>query len=188
MRAVPVSRYLVFLLIAAGGLAADLVSKQWVFAWRELERLPEGTWWLWHDLAGIQKSLNPGALFGMGPGMWPMFSVLSVAAGVGILWWLFWRGAARQWILTIVLAGIMAGVLGNLYDRLGLHGLHGPDGNTLHVVRDWIRVMLGSYTWPNFNIADSLLVCGAITLVLHAFCVKESEPADAPAEEEGQPA
>ena len=48
--------------------------------------------------------------------------MLSVAAAVGILWWLFWAGAARQWLLTVALGGVTAGMLGNLYDRLGPAG------------------------------------------------------------------
>jgi len=42
-------------------------------------------------------------------------------------------------------------------------------GDPIHAVRDWILVMLGSYHWPNFNIADSLLVVGASLLMFHAF-------------------
>jgi signal peptidase II len=36
-------------------------------------------------------------------------------------------------------------------------------------VRDWILVQWSNqWRWPNFNIADSLLVVGAIALVWHA--------------------
>jgi signal peptidase II len=42
-------------------------------------------------------------------------------------------------------------------------------GDPVHAVRDWILVMIGSFHWPNFNLADSMLVCGAILLVWHAF-------------------
>ena len=68
-----------------------------------------------------------------------------------------------------------AGILGNLYDRLGLPGLvwprdHGPPaGAPVHAVRDFILVMIGPWPWPNFNLADSSLVCGAGLLFCHAF-------------------
>ena len=42
-------------------------------------------------------------------------------------------------------------------------------GDPVYAVRDWILVMIGSFHWPNFNVADSLLVCGAALLVWHAF-------------------
>ena len=45
---------------------------------------------------GFQTSLNPGALFGMGQGFWPLFAALSVGAAVGIFVWLFPAGAARE--------------------------------------------------------------------------------------------
>jgi len=35
-------------------------------------------------------------------------------------------------------------------------------------VRDWILVMIGHWPWPNFNLADSLLVVGAALLIWHA--------------------
>ena len=46
--------------------------------------------------------------------------------------------------------------------------MHTP-GDPVYAVRDWIHVMIGTWPWPTFNIADSLLVCGAILLVWHAF-------------------
>jgi len=36
-------------------------------------------------------------------------------------------------------------------------------------VRDWALVRSGPWQWPNFNFADSLLVCGALLLVWHSF-------------------
>ena len=108
------------------------------------------------------------------------FALLSIGAGVAICWYLFVAGAARQWVLTVALSGIMAGILGNLYDRVGLPGLKWNFANNLHkvgdpvfAVRDWILVMFGTWPWPNFNIADSLLVCGALVLAWHAFFQKD---------------
>ena len=179
MRAVPLNRYFVFLLIAGGGFAADLATKRCMFDWLGMPggRFPH---WILPNVLGFQTSLNEGALFGMGQGMVWLFALLSIAAAAGICWWLFIAGAARQWVLTVALSAIMAGVLGNLYDRVGLPGLHWNFANNLHkiddpvfAVRDWILVMIGKWPWPNFNIADSLLVCGALLLVWHAFFQKE---------------
>lgn len=80
----------------------------------------------------------------------------------------------------MALGCVTAGILGNLYDRLGLPGLKWnyaepplhEVGDPVYAVRDWILVMIGPYGWPNFNIADSLLVCGAAMLVWHAFWAK----------------
>ena len=48
-------------------------------------------------------------------------------------------------------------------------------------MRDWILFRLEGVPWfdpwPNFNIADVLLVCGAIMLFLHALIYTEPEKA-----------
>ena len=100
--------------------AADLVTKAWVFSVPELRA--GHVYWLWTGHVGIQLSRNWGALFGIGQGMVWLFATLSIAAAMAIPLWLFRFGAARDAWLTFALGGVMAGVLGNLYDRLGLSG------------------------------------------------------------------
>ncbi len=176
MKAVPASRYIVFAIIAFGGLYADLSTKSAMFRWLGMPGQPGSTHWVVPQVFAFQTSLNEGALFGLGLGMAKVFALLSVAAALAILWWLFVAGAAKQWLLTVALGGIMAGILGNLYDRIGMPGLIWNYPNSLHkdgdpvfAVRDWILVMFGNWPWPNFNVADSLLVCGAALLVYQAF-------------------
>ena len=100
-------------------------------------------------------------------------ALLSVVAAVGILYWLFHRGEARDLWLCIALAMVSGGILGNLYDRLGLHGLVLPDGAggvaRVYAVRDWILLTYQGHNWPNFNVADSLLICGAGMLLVQVF-------------------
>ncbi|HVX14725.1 MAG TPA: signal peptidase II [Pirellulales bacterium] len=180
MKAVPASRYAVFFLIAAAGCAIDLATKDWIF-----DKLgPPGgpTQWLWRPFFGLQTSLNQGALFGMGQGKVAFFAALSGLAALGILYWLFVARAAHDWLLTIALGGIMAGILGNLYDRLGMWTMPGNPGQRVFAVRDWILVKYQEWIWPNFNLADSLLVCGAGLLMWHAFrSPPKGEPASAEA-------
>ena len=173
MLAVPRNRYLVFIAIAVGGGLVDWATKQYVFRWLG----PPGrtTWWIWQGIFGFQTSLNEGALFGIGQGRTFVFAGLAIAAAVGIFCWLFIARAAVDRLLTIALAMITGGIAGNLYDRLGLPGLTWHFSSPLHklgdpvyAVRDWILVMFGKWPWPNFNVADSLLVCGAILLACQA--------------------
>ena len=181
----PRGRYVTFFGLALLGCGADLLSKELVFRWRGL---PEGqpTWWLIENYLGVQTSLNPGALFGMGAGGSWFFATLSAVAVVGILVWLFvWR-AAHDRLLNFALGCMTGGILGNLYDRLGLWHLGRPlppGFNGLdHAVRDWIlfqcqEIPLKIFNpWPNFNIADSLLVCSAGLLVFHAWRYREPAP------------
>ncbi len=175
-QAVPFNRYLTFFALAIGVCLADLGAKAWMFA---NPRLPLGgkPWWLWNGVFGFQTTLNEGALFGMGQGLWPLFAALSIGAAIGIIIWLFPAGA-RDWLLTVALAFVTGGILGNLYDRVGLPGLTWPAGfghpvgAPVHAVRDYIHVMIGRWPWPTFNLADSALVCGAALLVFHAFFSK----------------
>jgi signal peptidase II len=175
--AIPASRYLIYFLLTGAGCAADLWSKAAVFRWRGLPH--EGNkWWIFDQHFGIETSLNPGALFGMGAGWWWLFALFSVIALVAIVVWLFVYGAARDRWITVALGFISGGILGNLYDRIGLPGL--PAGAN-HCVRDWILFEwpesgLKIFSpWPNFNIADSLLVTGAIMLALHAVIWRDSQ-------------
>ncbi len=181
MQAVPRSRYFVFFSIAIVGCLVDLATKSYMFA--RLGMPGGATWWIWPDVFGFQTSLNEGALFGMGQGFSAVFAALSVVAAIGVLYWLFYVGAAQDWLLTIALGCVTAGIFGNLYDRLGLHGLQfsfGPQaGEPAYAVRDFIHVMLGSWPWPTFNIADSLLVCGAALLCCHAVFAQEPPESDA---------
>lgn len=162
-------RWIAFLTIASAGAFADLWTKQWAFEWRGLpgERPP---WWLIESYVGIETAVNPGALFGLGAGWGLVFAALSILAAVAILVWLYRYRAIDSWWLLVALACILGGVFGNLYDRLGLWNPPAQFPQWQSGVRDWILFQYNpDYVWPNFNIADSLLVCGAIMLAIHSF-------------------
>jgi signal peptidase II len=180
----PRSRYWTYFGIAMVGAAVDLFTKEAVFRWRGLPRAGN-EWWIIEDHFGIETSVNPGALFGMGEGFWWLFASLSVLALIGIMTWLFvYKAADDRWI-TVALGFVTAGILGNLYDRLGLWDTRGLHEKLHHGVRDWILFQWKESglkifdPWPNFNIADSMLVTGAIMLVVHAFVWREASGGDA---------
>ena len=170
-----------FLVIAVVGCALDLWTKSWVFGRLGMPLVQQGPQnppiWLIDHVFGFETSLNEGALFGVGQGQVVAFSALSILAAVGILVWLVVARAARDLHLTISLAFVMAGILGNLYDRVGMHHLtwaggvrgHGA-GERVYAVRDWLHFKIEAigFDWPIFNLADACLVCGAILLVWHA--------------------
>ena len=161
-----------FLIILATGLWADLGTKSYIFS----NYYSPGTdhqpahWWI-EGICGIQTSTNPGALFGILAGYHLMFAAISFVFLGFILTWLFGFGGLRDRWLSICFGMISAGILGNLYDRLGYgHGFGLPEICRNHV-RDWILFRLegvpGFDPWPNFNIADSLFVVCAILLFIH---------------------
>ncbi len=167
MHSVPKNRWWLFGGLAIGGCALDLATKSWIF--KKLGMPGGQTWWLIDQIVGLQTSLNEGALFGMGQGFTWVFTILSMFAAAAIIYWLFFHGAATNLWLTIALGCVMAGILGNLYDRLGLWAQGLPPGMPRHAVRDWILLTYRGFVWPNFNIADSLLVCGSALFAWHAF-------------------
>lgn len=186
-RGLPRSRLVLFFSIAIGGCTADLLTKQWTFNWLGPPDGQDNTWWLIEPYVGIQTAVNQGALFGMGQGMSAWFALLSVVAAVGIFVWLFCKGGARDLLLTIALSSVTGGIFGNLYDRLGLWHSSDAPAQYQHGVRDWMLLQYKDYTWPNFNIADSLLVCGAVLLVVHAFFKREPQSAQADTKSAEQP-
>jgi signal peptidase II len=133
----------------------------------------------------LETNLNEGALFGMGQGMGMVFAAVSCAAIAGILVLVSRADTRRDPLLLAALALITGGIVGNLWDRLGVPGLrwHAPAarlGEPVLAVRDWIHFRLeGVIDWPIFNLADTWLVIGAGLLILASFR-PAAPPPDAP--------
>ena len=167
-----------FAAIALAGLAADLLTKHWAFQALgmpgQYEANEESTYWVWQDVFGFQTALNPGALFGLAAGQTTLLVIFSLIFLTGIIVYVFFW-AWQSLFLSAIFGMIVAGICGNLYDRLGWHGLVYADWHSEHLlgeqpiyaVRDWILCMIGTFHWPNFNIADALMVCSVILLLLH---------------------
>ncbi len=179
----PVSRqrYILFFSILLGGTLLDLLTKQFIFGkyfQADANHAPQPVW-LIGEFLGIQSSTNQGALFGMGQGLSVLFAVLSVAAFSVLIFLLFFRRWANDLFITITFAMIAGGIFGNLYDRMGLWHDANMGAEHQNAVRDWIHFNWEGgprifNPWPNFNIADCLLVCGAILLCFHAFFIQRA--------------
>jgi len=164
---VGLGRWLLFWAIALGGAAFDLTTKSLIFARIGEPGAPTAS--IIRGILELQTSENRGALWGFGrtlPCSSQIFAGLSIVAGIAICYWLFVRGAAASLALTIALALIMAGALGNCYDRL----VYGH-------VRDFVHFHVDSigFDCAIFNFADNMLVLGAVILVL--FALRPEAPA-----------
>lgn len=97
-------------IVAVIGLTIDLWSKHWAFT--DLHGLCK----VIPNLLHFHRSLNPGALFGFGHGMVPVFIG---ASGLALLFvfYLFANTPRDRWSMHVGLGMILAGALGNLYDR-----------------------------------------------------------------------
>lgn len=160
-----------FAVTAAAATATDLVTKRVAFGRLGMP----GTGPSWPIVPGIfafETNLNEGALFGVGQGLGLVFATVSVVAIVGIGAMMLRRETRSDGWLVLALGLIVGGILGNLYDRVGLPGLawHAPPerlGQPVYAVRDWIHVTVpGVIDWPIFNLADSWLVIGAGMLLV----------------------
>lgn len=164
-----------FLLVAVVGVVVDLWTKAWAF--RELchglavengRVKPVGEDELAYAfLPGwlhFKVTTNYGAVFGIGQGQRWLFLGVSVAA-ILFLVYLFASSNRRQWFYQVVLGMLLAGVLGNMYDRW-----------TFGYVRDMIYALPGR-TWPGstrevfpwiFNVADTLLCVGVGLMLVYS--------------------
>lgn len=101
-----------FWLPAAALLWLDLWSKDWVFANVPADHgriiIP--------GVLEFRRSLNDGAVFGSFTGYVGVFIVASLFA-LGFVFYLFTNSTRRQRSLHVALAMILAGAIGNLYDR-----------------------------------------------------------------------
>lgn len=174
------NRFALFFALAVFGFGVDLATKSYMFDnyfVPEIVDREQAKHWLIDGVLGIQCSTNPGALFGIGRGLSWFFATLSIVAIVAIVSWLFFLKAARDRLLNISLGLITGGILGNLYDRLGFGYLPSYPESIKTNVRDWILFRMEGWPmfdpWPNFNIADSLLVTGAILLFINALFFAE---------------
>jgi signal peptidase II len=68
----------------------------------------------------------------------------------------------RFTLVTVSLALILGGAVGNLHDRIAYGS-----------VVDFIEVHIFSYHWPDFNVADSSVVTGACLLLLDSLLPKK---------------
>lgn len=189
----PLAGWLLFAAAAVLATASDLLSKEWIF--QELG-MPgdQPAIVLLPEMLSLRTNLNEGALFGMGQGLGLVFAAISFVAltGIGVMVFRIGRHRGRGeasaldlWSLA-ALGLITGGILGNLYDRLGMPGLtwHAPAdrfGTPVLAVRDWIHFAIeGVIDWPIFNLADAYLVTGAAILVVVSLFQTRESGGDAP--------
>lgn len=100
--------------VAITGLALDLWSKEAVFHWLRQDHDPVI---LVPGLLSFQTMFNPGALFGIGAGKTTAFLIASFLALL-LVFWMFGQSSPRRRLLQIALGAVLAGALGNMYDRM----------------------------------------------------------------------
>lgn len=113
---------------------------------------------------------NPGIAFGQlqeggSFGRW-FFVVLAGAAAAAVLFY-FFRTARNDDRVLGACALLLAGIVGNLTDRV-----------RLGFVIDFIHLHAGQYHWPTFNVADASITLGALLLAYDLIFAHRKENAE----------
>jgi signal peptidase II len=125
---------------------------------------------------------NPGMAFGIDIGGKLFFSIFSMLASVGIVYYLY-RARGERLGFRISLAMILGGAAGNLIDRVfyGVLFQHEPwfYGRVIDFLDiDFFDISLFGYhmsRWPVFNIADASVTIGVILLLFSYRAIGEFE-------------
>lgn len=133
-------------MVAAIVIGVDQLTKQLA-----LDRLADGPVHVIEGVLSWNLSYNSGGAFGLLQGFPEFFLVATiVVAGLILVWARSIEGTAHVLPLGLVLGG----GLGNVFDR---------------VVRDTggrVVDFIDLHVWPVFNIADSAIVVGVLTLLI----------------------
>jgi signal peptidase II len=119
------------------------------------------------DSFSLVNVTNTGAAFGSFKGNNLFFIVISVIAMVVVTVLLVRRRQPDAW-RDLSLALLLAGILGNLTDRL-LYG---------HVIDFLLFNLHIRYAdpWPAFNVADSCISIAVVLFIIHSFRKQKSAP------------
>jgi signal peptidase II len=140
--------------------ALDQLTKHWVL--RSIN--PYDARIIVPDFFNLVNVTNTGAAFGSFKGNNSFFVTISIIALAVVTGLLVRRHRADPW-RDVSLALLLAGILGNLTDRL-LYG---------HVI-DFLLFNLHiryANPWPAFNVADSCISIAVVLFIIHSFSKKE---------------
>ena len=164
-----------FATIIPSVLVLDLISKNWALATLGGGNRTE----IFGGFVPLTLAYNRGAAFGISLGddsRW-FFIPITILALI-LLLGLLKQAARRDWLRLVSISMVVAGALGNLYDRVrwdrGVVDFIGP-------------IDLGIMDWPIFNVADMSITCGAVLLAISFWGEERRERAEAVVRKEGEP-
>ena len=151
--------------ISALVIVLDQLTKVWAVTTLPFHQtvnvMPYFDWYL---------TYNRGAAFSFlaDAGGWQrwFFTITAVVISVVIFFWIK-KLETNDRATAISLCLILGGAIGNLIDRI-----------YLGYVVDYIRIWLGNYPWPAFNIADAAISIGAAVLIISSFTDTQKSESD----------
>jgi len=114
-----------------------------------------------NDFINITHQQNPGAAFSFlaDAGGWQRWFLSTIASAVClyIVYWLKELEKENKLLLPYGLSLVLGGALGNLFDRI-----------MLGYVTDYLQVLIFSWPFPSFNVADAAISIGAALIIIDA--------------------
>jgi signal peptidase II len=154
------SHWLSFVLVAAAVVVLDQITKRYIDATLAVgESWPDAGWPF-----RIMHVKNTGAAFSMLQDQTLFLTVMSVVGLGAILLYFLFRPSDHP-LLRYALALQLGGAIGNLIDR----ALYGE-------VTDFFKIP----NWPVFNVADSAISVGVVTVILFLLFAKDGSRQPAP--------
>jgi signal peptidase II len=150
--------------VAIAGVALDLWTKS--LAVSHLAQNADG-YVLISGVLNLRFTRNFGAVFGLGQGGRSIFIAVSIGA-VLFLSYLF-SISGRQRLQQIILGMLLAGVLGNMYDRIAI----GYVRDMIWALPDWPNPLRSFFpNWQTvfpwiFKVADTLLCVGVAAMLIY---------------------
>jgi len=116
------------------------------------------------DWVRIAKSYNSGGIFGLLGNSAAILALASLVV-IGLIVVYEWREGTRSWLLTVALALLLGGAIGNFIDRI-----------RVGYVVDFVDMGIGSSRFYTFNVADSAISIALVLLIVIAFFGKRLQP------------
>ncbi len=141
-------------------VAADQLSKWWI------QRADFHAFSVIDGFFNMIRAYNPGVAFSMFadlPDSVRVWLLLGVTIGIGIavlFWW--WQERLRAGITSWLLVLILAGAVGNIWDRMQL-------GYVVDFIDWYVRIGGTEYHWPAFNVADACISTAVVILLISSF-------------------
>jgi len=150
------SRFIAWMVVALAVVVADQATKWAIVEWVPLyDRVPL------NSFINLTHQKNTGAAFSFlaNAGGWQrwFFVVLASIVSAVIAVWIWRIRKEGQAMLSLGLALVLGGAVGNLIDRIWFG----------HVT-DFIQVWFGEWAFPSFNVADAGISVGAALLIIDA--------------------
>ena len=151
---------MIWALIIVIGFALDRLSKMWV-----LDQVVGNPIIVINNFFYIRHLENEGAAFSILQGKTVLLVVMTSIVALIILGVLIKN---KNRYLRTTLSLILAGALGNLFDRIFREGK----------VVDFLEFHFGNYVFPTFNLADCFVVVGTILLAIYILFIYKEDSKD----------